>query len=306
MPNTDSLPSWADGHVKSKIQSFVERVTSNDSPDLVPPAERIAVFDNDGTLWCEHPMPVQGFFVFDRIKALVQERPDLREKPVFRAVADGDDAAMAKFGKRELVELMAITHSGMTTEEFARLARAWLEHALHPRFERPFTACAFQPMLELLAFLKTKDFSCFVVSGGGVDFIRAFAERSYGIPPERVIGSSGKTRVAERAGKLVIEKLPELWSFDDREGKVQNIELHIGRRPLVAFGNSDGDLTMLRYTAERSGPSLVLLLHHDDAEREAAYDRTFRVSPLDKGLDFARQGGHLVSMTRDFERVFAT
>jgi phosphoserine phosphatase len=250
-------------------------------------------------------MPVQAFFVFDRVRAMVRERPELREKASFRAVADDDRAALSKLGKRELVELLVATHSGMTTAEFATIASAWLEHAKHPRFARPFTACAFQPMLELLALLSKNGFSSFVVSGGGVEFIRAFAERTYGIPPERVIGSSGKTRVAERQGKLVLEKLPELESFDDREGKVQNIELHVGRRPVLAFGNSDGDLPMLRYTAEGAGARLALLLHHDDAEREAAYDRTFAVSPLEQGLEIARERGWLVSMKRDFRRVFA-
>ena len=305
MSRADNLPSWADGDVKSKIQSFLERVTRSESRDFVPPPERVAVFDNDGTLWCEHPLPVQGFFVFDRIKALVRERPELREKRSFRAVADDDRGALARFGKRELVELLLATHSGMTSDEFSRTARAWLEHARHPRFERPFTACAFQPMLELLALLAREGFASFIVSGGGVEFIRSFAERTYGVAPERVIGSSGKTRVVERDGKLELEKLPELSSFDDREGKVQNIALHIGRRPILAFGNSDGDLPMLRYTAERPGASLSLLLHHDDAEREAAYDRTFAVSPLEEGLELARERGWLVSMKRDFARVFA-
>jgi phosphoglycolate phosphatase-like HAD superfamily hydrolase len=299
------LPSWNDGPTKSKILTFVERVTTARTTEFVPPPERVAVFDNDGTLWCEHPLPVQGFFVFDRIEKLVRERPELREKPAFRAVADHDRAALAKLGKRDLVELMIVTHSGMTTDEFSRVAGAWLEDAKHPRFARPFTACAFQPMLELLALLERNGFENFVVSGGGVDFIRAFAERTYGISPERVIGSSGKTRVAERGGKLVVEKLPELGSFDDREGKVQNIELHIGRRPIFAFGNSDGDLAMLRYTTEGAGARLALLLHHDDDEREVAYDRTFAVSPLEQGLELARERGWLVSMKRDFRRVFA-
>jgi phosphoserine phosphatase len=305
MPSSDSLPSWADGDVKSKLLAFVERVTTLRGPGFVPTPERIAVFDNDGTLWCEHPMPVQAFFVFDRVAELVRERPELRDEAAYRAVADHDRAAIAKLGKRDLVELLIATHSGMTTDEFSRTVSAWLEDARHPRFARPFTSCAFQPMLELLALLERAGFSSFVVSGGGVEFIRAFAERMYGIPPERVIGSSGKTRVTEREGKLVLEKLPELSSFDDRDGKVQNIELHIARRPILAFGNSDGDLPMLRYTAERSGPSLALLLHHDDAEREAAYDRAFAVSPLEQGLDLARERGWLVSMKRDFARVFA-
>jgi phosphoserine phosphatase len=305
MSSSDSLPSWTDGPVKSKVLTFVERVTTAGDAAFVSPPERVAVFDNDGTLWCEHPMPVQGFFVFDRVHALVRERPELREKPSFRAVVDGDRAALAKLGKRDLFELMAATHSGMTTAEFSAIASAWLEQARHPRFGRLFTECAFQPMLELLALLESRGFSSFVVSGGGVEFIRAFAERVYGIPPERVIGSSAKTRVAERSGRLVIEKLPELSSFDDREGKVQNIELHAGRRPILAFGNSDGDLPMLRYAAEGSGARLALLLHHDDAEREAAYDRAFAVSPLDRGLDVARERDWLVSMKRDFRRVFA-
>ena len=302
----DPLPSWNDGVPKQAIMDFVTRVTTQGGPDFVPPAARIATIDNDGTLWCEQPAYVQAFFVFERVKQLAVTNPELKVKQPYRAILEDDRATMARFSSHEIVALVAATHSGMTPEEFDRMAGAWLEKARHPRFQRLYKDCVYQPQLELLAHLRANGFKTFIVSGGGVDFIRAFAEGTYGITPERVIGSSAKTRFELRDGKAVLIKLPELNSIDDGPGKPININLQIGRRPILAFGNSDGDLEMLQYTAAGSGPRLMLLLHHDDADREYAYDRTSHVGRLDKAWDEAtKRGWQVVSMKRDFKTVFA-
>ena len=270
------------------------------------PSGRIATIDNDGTLWCEQPVYFQAMFVFDRVRQLADKKPELKEKQPYRAILENDRASMASFTKYDLAALLASTHSGMTSEEFERIARNWLDSARHPRFRRLFKECVYQPQLELLAYLKANGFKTFIVSGGGIDFIRGYAEETYGIPPERVIGSSVKTRFELRDGKAELLKLPELNSLDDGAGKPINIDLHIGRRPILAFGNSDGDLEMLQYTADGPGPRLMLLLHHDDAEREYAYDRQSKVGRLDKAWDEAtKRGWPVVSMKDDFRAVFA-
>ncbi len=300
------LPGWNDGVPKRAIIDFVTRVTTQGGTDFVAPSGRIATFDNDGTLWCEQPVYFQAIFVFNRVRQLAEKNPELKAKQPYRAIVENDQAAMASFTKIDLATLLATTHSGMTSEEFDRIARNWLDTARHPRFHRLFKECVYRPQLELLAYLKANGFKTFIVSGGGIDFIRGYAEETYGIPPERVIGSSVKTRFELRDGKAELLKLPELNSLDDGPGKPVNINLHIGRRPILAFGNSDGDLEMLQYTADGPGPRLMLLLHHDDAQREYAYDRHSRVGQLDKAWDEAiKRGWPVVSMKNDFKTVFA-
>ncbi len=302
----DPLPSWNDGGSKRAIVDFVTRVTREGGPDFVPIVNRIAAFDNDGTLWCEQPVYTQAFFAFDRVKQLAAVNPEFKVKEPYRSILEGDHAAMARFGSHEIATLVATTHAGMTTDEFNGLVSTWLDAARHPRFHQLFKACVYQPQLELLAYLRASRFKTFIVSGGGIDFLRAFAEGTYGIPPEQVIGSSSKTRFELRDGKAVLVKLPELNSIDDKEGKPININLHIGRRPILAFGNSDGDLEMLQYTASAAGLRLMLLLHHDDAIREYAYDRKSRVGALDLAWDEAvKRGWLVVSMKDDFKTVFA-
>ena len=298
------LGSWHEGAAKSAIVDFVARVT-REGPDFVPPAERIAVFDNDGTLWCEHPVQVQVFFLIDRVKQLAAKDPSIRERQPFKALLENDDATLHASGKHGLMQLFAATHAGMTEEEFDRIARAWFDEAKHPKLGRLFRECTYGPQVELLDDLHAHEFKTFIVSGGGIDLIRAFAEEAYGIPREQVIGSSAKLKFEIRGDQSRLLKLGELGSFDDREAKPQNIGLHIGRRPILAFGNSDGDLAMLRYTKSGAGARLALLVHHDDAEREFAYDRDFKLSPLTEALDKADEYGiTVVSMKRDWSMVF--
>ena len=305
MTAEQALPSWNGGAAKSAILEFVGRVTREGGPEFVAPAERIATFDNDGTLWCEQPMPVQVFFLFDRVRQLAADDPDLEQRQPFKALLEQDFKTLHALGKQGVMELVAATHAGMIVEEFDRMARAWLSSARHPRFGRRFIELAYRPQLELLAYLRANEFKTYIVSGGGIDLIRAFSEETYGIPRERVIGSSMKLRFELRDGGPVLVKLGELNSFDDREAKPQNIGLHIGRRPILAFGNSDGDLAMLRYTLGGPGPRLALVVHHDDAEREVAYDREFRLSPLAEALDRADEYGiKVVSMREDWNVVF--
>jgi hypothetical protein len=302
----DPLPSWNDGAPKRAVVDFVTRVTREGGADFVPVADRIATIDNDGTLWCEQPMYAQAFFAFDRVKQLAVTHPDLKAKEPYRAILEGDRAAMSTFGEKEIAALLAATHSGMTTDEFNDLARAWLDSARHPRFHHLFKECVYLPQIELLVYLRANRFKTFIVSGGGIEFVRGYAEETYGVPPEQVIGSSTKTRFELVGGKAVLVKLPELNSIDDKVGKPININLHIGRRPILAFGNSDGDLEMLQYTAGGPGPRLMLLLHHDDATREYAYDRKSKVGRLDLAWDEAvKQRWQVVSMKQDFKRIFA-
>lgn len=301
----DPLPSWNDGAAKSAILDFVARVTNEGGPDYVRPAERIATFDNDGTLWCEHPLQVQVFFLIDRVKELTAHNPQMSQRQPFKALLEHDLKTLQELGKKGLQELFFATHAGMTEEQFASVAGAWLDQAKHPKFGTLFKRCTYRPQTELLDLLHANDFRTFIVSGGGVDFMRTFADAAYGIPSERIIGSSVRTSVEANYAGVYLKKLPELGSFDDREAKVQNIGLHIGRRPILAFGNSDGDLAMLRYCKSGLGLRLALLVHHDDANREAAYDREFKLSPLSEGLEKAKDYGiTLVSMKVDWKTVF--
>ncbi len=305
MNNGQSLASWNDSAAKSAILDFVARVTRQGGTEFVPPAGRIATFDNDGTLWCEQPLQVQFFFAFDRVKQLSAQDPTMSERQPFKAVLEHDYNTLFGFGKQALLELAFATHAGIADEDFEQAASGWLATARHPKFDRLFKECTYRPQVELLAYLRENSFKIYIVSGGGVDLMRAFAEESYGIPREQVIGSSVKLRYDLRDDRVSLVKLPELNSFDDREVKALNIGLHIGRRPLLAFGNSDGDLAMMRYTKSGPGPRLALLLHHDDAVREVAYDREFRLSPLSEALDKAKDYGiTVVSMKRDWNVVF--
>jgi len=299
------LPSWNEGAVKSAILDFVARVTKEGGAEFVPPAERIATFDNDGTLWCEQPLQVQLFFLIDRVKELATKDPSMRERQPFKALLERDHKTLHALGKQAVQELFAATHAGMSEEDFYSIARTWFAAARHPKFDRLFKQCTYRPQLELLGYLRENGFRTFIVSGGGIEFIRAFAEEAYDIPREQVIGSSGKLHYEMKDGRISLMKQSELNSFDDREAKPQNIGLHIGRRPILAFGNSDGDLAMLRYTRSGPGARLALLIRHDDAEREVAYDREFRLSPLAEALDKAKEYGiTVVSMKRDWKTVF--
>jgi phosphoglycolate phosphatase-like HAD superfamily hydrolase len=301
----EPLPNWNDGTARTRIVEFVEGVTNPGSPSYVPPAERIAVFDNDGALWSEQPMYFQAFFVFDRIRALAPQHPEWKGQEPFASVLKGDLGAALAGGEHALLEMVMATHSGLTTEEFEQAVREWLATARHPKTGRPFTEMVYQPMLELLAYLRANGFKTFIVSGGGIEFMRPWTERVYGIPPEQVVGSSGKLKYELRDGRPVIVKLPEIDFIDDKAGKPAGIQRHIGRRPILAFGNSDGDFEMLEWTTAGSGPRLGLILHHDDAEREVAYDRKSAVGRLDRGLDEAtKRGWILVSMKDDWRAVY--
>ncbi|WP_199555385.1 HAD family hydrolase [Sandaracinobacteroides hominis] len=302
---TDALPSWNETAVKAAIVAFVEKVTRDGSPDYLPPAERIATFDNDGTLWCEQPVQVQVLFAGDRLQQLAEQRPELKAQEPYRSYLARDIASMKALGKKGLMEIAAATHAGLSASEMRAAVRAWLKTAVHPVLKRPHTEVVYQPMLELLDYLRANGFLVFIVTGGGADVVRTLSEQVYGVPRHMVVGSAMKVQMEERDGRMEIQKLPELLTFDDREVKPENIEIHIGRRPVLAFGNSDGDLAMLRYTLTGEGPRLGLLLHHDDAEREFAYDRDFKLSPLAEALDQAGAYGiSLVSMARDWRKVF--
>ena len=301
----DALPSWNDGKAKQSIVTFVEKVTKEGSPDFVLAAERIATFDNDGCLWAEQPMYFQAFFVFDRIKALALKHPEWKTKEPFASVLKGDVKTALAGGEHALLEMVMATHAGLTTEEFEKVVTDWLATAKHPKTGRPFTEMVYQPMLELLTYLRANGFKTFIVSGGGIEFMRPWTERVYGIPPEQVVGSSGGLKYELRAGKPVLIKLPTVVLNDDKEGKPVGIQRHIGRRPIAAFGNSDGDLQMLQYTAAGSGPRFCLYVHHTDAEREWAYDRKSHIGKLDKGLDEAKaKDWTIVSMKDDWKTIF--
>jgi len=288
------------------ILDFVAKVTRPGSSDFVPPAERIATFDNDGTLWCERPLQVQFFFARSRLEELARTDASLLARSPFNTFLEHDMGSVPPFGMADLAQLAAIAHSGTTVDEFGRIARQWLATARHPGLGRLFTELTYAPQVELLHLLRDKGFKVFVVSGGGSDLMRACSEALYGVAPEQVIGSGMKTRFEIREGRAELVKLAELESFNDREVKVNSIARHVGRRPILAFGNSDGDLAMLRYTRSGEGPRLALLLHHDDADREFAYDREFPLSPLAEGLDRANEYGlQLVGMKHDWARVFA-
>jgi hypothetical protein len=301
----DPLPSWNDTAPKKAIVAFVEKVTKEGSSDFVPPAERIATFDNDGTLWCEKPLPVQLFFTLDRVKALAPQHPEWKTKEPFASLLKGDLKGALAGGEHAILEMMTATHSGMTITEFEKIVTDWIATAQHPKFKRPYTECVYQPMLELVAYLRANGFKTFIVSGGGIEFMRPWTEKVYGIPPEQVVGSSGKTKFELRDGTPVLLKLPAVNFIDDKDGKPVGINEHIGRRPVMAFGNSDGDLEMLQWTAASSGSRYCLYVHHDDAEREYAYDRKDALAKLDKGWDEAvAKGWTVVSMKDDWKTIF--
>jgi phosphoserine phosphatase len=300
----DPLASWNEGKAKQAIVAFVAKVTTP-GPGFVPPAERIAVFDNDGTLWSEQPMYFQAFFILDRVKTLAPSHPEWKGKEPFASVLRGDMKSALAGGERALLELAMATHAGTTTEEFDKVVSDWISTARHPKTGRLYTEMVYQPMLELLAYLRTNGFKTFIVSGGGIEFMRPWAERVYGIPPEQVVGSSIKTKLEMRDGQPVLVRLPELNFIDDKAGKPVGIQEHIGRRPIAAFGNSDGDLQMLQWTAAGPGRRFCLYVHHTDAEREWAYDRESHIGRLDRGLDEAKaKGWTVVDMKRDWNRVY--
>ena len=302
----DPLPSWSDGARKQALLTFVDDVTRPGSPTFVPAAQRIAVFDNDGTLWSEQPMYHQLAFAIDRVAALAPQHPEWNERPPFSAVLKGDTRALADAGAKGMVELVMATHTGLTVEQFGQAVSDWAASARHPRFQRRYTEMVYQPMLELLAHLRAAGFKTYIVSGGSVEFMRQWAERVYGVPPEQVIGSSFVTRYELGPdGVPVLQREPRIDFVDDGPGKPVAIQKFIGRRPLLAFGNSDGDLQMLQWTASGNGPRFAALVHHTDGEREWAYDRASPVGRLDKALDEARaRGWAVVDMKRDWKRVY--
>jgi phosphoserine phosphatase len=301
----DPLPSWNDTAPKKAIVQFVEKVTKEGSPDFVPPPQRIATFDNDGTLWAEQPMYFQFFFVVDQVKAMAPQHPEWKTTEPFASLLKGDMKGVAASGEKGILSMLVATHSGMTTEEFDKSVTDWIATAKHPKSGKLFTEMIYQPMVELLAYLRANGFKTFIVSGGGIEFMRPWTERVYGIPPEQVVGSSGGLKYETRDGKPVIVKLATLVLNDDKEGKPVGIQRHIGRRPIAAFGNSDGDLQMLQWTAAGSGPRFCLYVHHTDAIREYAYDRQSKIGTLDKGLDEANaRGWTVVSMKDDWKQIY--
>ena len=301
----NALPSWNDTAPKRAIITFVHKITAQGSPDFVPVPERIAVFDNDGTLWAEKPVPFQLLFAFAEVKRLAPQHPEWKTKEPFASLLKGDMAAVAATGERGVLEIVTATHSGMTTDEFSRSVEEWIASARHPQTGRLLTAMVYQPMLELLTYLRANGFKTFIVSGGGVEFMRAWAERIYDVPPPQVVGSAGKLRLETRGGKPVLVKLPAIDLIDDKEGKPIGIESRIGRRPIAAFGNSDGDLQMMQWTVADQGARFVLFVHHDDDQREYAYDRADRFQQFDKAWDEAiARGWTVVSMKRDWNTIF--
>jgi hypothetical protein len=301
----DPLPSWNDTAAKQAIVDFVGRVTKAGAPDFVPPAERIATFDNDGTLWVEQPMYVQMAFALDRVKALAPLHPEWKDTQPFKAVLEGDMKTLAEAGERGLIEIVMVTHAGMTNSEFAKIVTDWLATARDPRFKRSYTELVYQPVLEVLAYLRANGFKTFIVSGGGVEFMRPWAEGVYGVSPEQVIGSSIKTRFEMRDGRPTLFRLPEVNFIDDKTGKPVGINEAIGRRPIIAFGNSDGDLQMLQWTTMSDGVRLGVIVHHTDAEREYAYDRQSHFGRLDVALDAAAVNKWtVVDMKKDWKVIF--
>jgi hypothetical protein len=301
------LPSWNDGPAKQAILDFVARTTREGAPDFVPPAERITVFDNDGTLWAEQPLYFQLLFAMDRVKALAPGHPEWKTQEPFASLLKGDAKAALAGGEHAILEIIMATHAGMTSEEFELLVRDWIATAKHPVLKRPYTECVYQSMVELLAFLRAHGFKTFIVSGGGIEFMRPWTERVYGIPPEQVVGSSIKVRYELHGGKPVLVRQPEVDFIDDKAGKPVGIHQHIGRRPIAAFGNSDGDQQMLEWTGGGPGARLMMLVHHDDAAREFAYGAESHIGTFSDALATAAKthGWTVVSMQNDWNTVFA-
>jgi hypothetical protein len=302
----DPLPSWKDANAKQAITSFVEKVTKEGSPDFVPPSERIATFDNDGTLWCEQPMYFQFLFALDRVKELAPKHPEWKEKEPFASLLKGDMKAVLEGGEKAIGEIIMVTHAGMTTAEFEKLVKDWMATAKHPKYKKPYDECVYQPMVELLAYLRANGFKTFIVSGGGIEFMRPWTEKVYGIPPEQVVGSSIKTKYEMRDGKPVLVRLPEVNFVDDKAGKPVGINEHIGRRPIAAFGNSDGDRQMLEWTQGGEGARLMMLVHHDDAEREFAYGAESKIGTFSDALaaEAKKDAWTVISMKDDWKRIF--
>jgi phosphoglycolate phosphatase-like HAD superfamily hydrolase len=303
--DTDPLPSWNDSTSKKAIVDFVTKVTQEGGADFVPVSDRIATLDNDGTLWAEQPVYVQVAFAFDRVKALASQHPEWKQQQPFKGVLDGDTKAVAAAGERGLLEIIAATHVGNTTEEFETIVRDWITTARHPTTQRLYTEMVYQPMLELLTYLRAKGFKTFIVSGGGVEFMRPWAERVYDVPPEQVVGSRAKVKYEHREGRPVLLRLPEVDLVNDGAGKPVGIHQAIGRRPIAAFGNSDGDFEMLEWTTSGRGARLGLLVHHTDATREWAYDRASHIGALMRALDEApTRGWTVVDMQRDWKVIY--
>ncbi len=301
----DPLPAWKDTATKQEIISFVDKVTTKGAPEFVPDSERIAVFDNDGTLWAEKPIYFQLLYTIDRVKELAPQHPEWKKQEPFASVLKDDRDGVMQSGKKGLMQMIAATHAGMTVEEFSDSVTKWMAKAKHPQTGKPYTKMIYQPMLELLQYLRSKGFKTFIVSGGGIDFMRPWAEQTYGIPPEQVVGSSLQMKYEIKDGKPVLVKLAEIDHVDDKAGKPVGIERYIGRRPIFAGGNSDGDFEMLEWTTAKEGPSFGLLIHHTDAEREWAYDRDSHVGRLDRALEEAPQRGWtVVDMQADWDQVF--
>jgi phosphoserine phosphatase len=302
----DPLPSWNEGAAKKAIEEFVRATTSKGSPDYVAPADRIATFDNDGTLWAEQPLYFQFVFMMDQMKAAAPQHPEWKDNAAFKALAAHDEKALAEMGVKPVLELLTVANSGMSVETYDKTIRDWLATAKHPKFNRPYTDLVYQPMQELLAFLRGNGFKTFIVSGGSIEFMRPWAEKAYGIPPEQVIGTISDTKFEMKDGKPVLIRVPKISFVDDGPGKPVGIYRAIGHRPVAAFGNSDGDLQMLQFTAAGPGRRLMLLVHHDDATREFAYDRESKVGRLDKAWDEAKSRNWIVvSMKDDWKKVFS-
>lgn len=302
----DPLPSWKDGETKRAIIEYISRTTTEGSADFIPVADRIATFDNDGTLWSEQPVYFQLAFAIDRIKAMAPEHPEWRTRQPFKALLEGDLKTALAGGERAIMEIVMTTHAGMTTDEFSKTVSDWMSTATHPKTGKHYNEMIYRPMAELLQYLRLNDYKTFIVSGGGVDFMRPWVEKAYGIPPDMVVGSSGKVKYEVNNGQPRLIKLPELSFIDDKEGKPVGIHQYIGKRPVFAAGNSDGDYQMLQWTTSAPGyPRFGLIVHHTDAEREWAYDHESHIGRLAKGLDDAAQYGWVVAdMKRDWKEIF--
>ena len=303
--DTDPLSSWNDRTAKQAILEFVKKVTTEGTAEFVPISRRIATIDNDGTLWVEQPMYVQLAFTLDRVKVLAETHPEWRETQPFKSILENNLAGAALGGERAMLEVVTATHAGMTTDEFSEIVREWLKQAIHPRFKRPYTECVYLPMLELMDYLRANQFQVFIVTGGGVEFVRAFAESVYGVPPQNVIGSSMKLKYEIRDGQPVIMRLPAIEVMNDKAVKPVSIHQRIGLRPTIAIGNSDGDFEMLEYATSGTGARLGVVIHHTDAVRESGYDRYSLIGKLDRGLkEGPGKGWTFVSMKEDWKRIF--
>lgn len=299
------LPSWNEGPVKDAIIDFVTAATTEGGPGWVEPEDRIATFDNDGTLWTEHPVYFQFMFVSDRIRHLAPRHPEWKLQPPFKGILEGDTKAVAASGEHGVTELMAVTHAWMTAEAFEEIVSDWISTARHPRFDRPYDSLIYQPMVELMDYLRDNGFQTWIVSGGGADFMRPWADDAYGIPPQQIIGSQIAEDYQIIEGKPQFMRKPQVFFVDDGPGKPVGIHRHIGKRPVMAFGNSDGDYQMLEYTTSGDGPSLAMIVHHTDGDREYAYDRDTHIGRLDKAMtDAPAKGWHLIDMARDWSTIY--